>query len=222
MNARIGLVPHADTETKKLRRTFVSGLEIGVLYCFALVYIWHIAPLKNGLLDRGCIAFMVIYTVASHIAHKENLKSLGFRVDNIAKSGKEVGLFTLIPVAILAVISGLSGNLHPNRRFLLSLLTYPAWGLVQQYAFQSFISNRLRDITKNIYAIALVNAVLFGLVHLPNLLLAGLCFGGGFFLSLFFLRHPNLFTISICHGIIGSMLGSFFPMSMRVGPGFYK
>jgi membrane protease YdiL (CAAX protease family) len=98
--------------------------------------------------------------------------------------------------------------------------------MVQQYALQSFVNTRLKSVISNDYLVALIGAILFALVHLPNKWLAAFCFVAGYFLSFVFLQSPNLIALSICHGIWGTVLGDSLPYNimhgMVVGTGYYR
>jgi len=51
-----------------------------------------------------------------------------------------------------------------------------------------------------------VAAVLFGLIHAPDWILAGLCTVAGAVWTLLFLRTPNLVPLALSHGWLGALV----------------
>ena len=54
-------------------------------------------------------------------------------------------------------------------------------------------------------AVAFVASVLFSAAHYPQLQLVALTFVAGFFFTLIYLRHPNLWAVGVAHGVLGSL-----------------
>ncbi len=209
-----------------MSRRYVCYLEIGVFFILLMVYIWGIMPLGIDAVNYLFVCFLALFTIVSNIRHKLNLKTLGIRLDNFLASLKTF-LPVILIISLLFLLTGwLLKSLRLSGDFVISLLTYPIWGMVQQYALQSFINNRLRMTFNNEYLVALICAILFAAVHLPNIWLMAFCFIGGYFVSFFYGRQPNLFAASIIHGILASTLSHSLPRDilhgMVVGPGFYR
>lgn len=102
---------------------------------------------------------------------------------------------------------------------------YVTWGWVQQLIFagyfgvlfsRAFPVERSRwDLTKA----CLHTAIVFSLVHLPNVWLMVFTFLGGFLGTFFFLQTHNLFALGISHGFGGSLLNKLTPINFSVGAG---
>ena len=64
--------------------------------------------------------------------------------------------------------------------------------------------------------LAFVAALLFSLSHIPRLPLSALALIGGFFFTLIYQRHPNLWAVGIVHGILA---GLAFYILLQEDPG---
>ncbi len=87
----------------------------------------------------------------------------------------------------------------------LVFLVYPAWALVQQFALQALVAGNLDRLgTPRPWAVAMT-AVLFGLAHLPDWPLVGLCAAAGAAWTAVFLRTRNLWPLAVCHAWTGAL-----------------
>ena len=213
-------------EDNMLKRGKFCYLEVGIFFSLLMAYMWVIMPLGKEVINYFFLVFLVIFTVASHFWHRVGLKKLGIRLDNFFPALKILMPVTLTVVCLFLATGWLLKSVRLNKGFMISLITYPVWGMVQQYALQSFVNVRLKDVVKNEYLAAFVCAVLFAAVHLPNMWLTAFCFIGGYFISFFFGRRPNLFAAGIVHGVLATSLSHSVSKSilhgMVVGPGYYR
>ncbi len=208
------------------KKAYFPLIESVFLLSYIFVFIWIVHPLQNLLLTFFVVIFAIAFTVVSHLIHNDSLKSIGIRTDNIPDSLKEVGTFTLISAAILIAGGiGLKG-MHIDDRLFILPFGYFVWAFFQQYFFQSFFNNRLKDAFGDVRWTVLLNAFIFGSVHWPNLFLSVVTFVAGIFWSFSFRKNPNLVTISISHGILAVMLLYLLPESVThrlyIGPYYYQ
>jgi len=183
--------------------------------------------------------FILYIFFISHYLHMDKLEERGFgrpkklfiRVDNLKKSTKEV-LLIITPLLIIGVFiaslatgffwnanissptSELLGESIPWLDFIINVLAYILWGFIQQVLFLSFINVRLRKILpcnnrKDRIIISLINGAIFSSYHLLNYPLCLFTFISGTLWAYSFTKNPNMLTVSISHGI-GGTLSSIF------------
>ncbi len=211
----------------KSKRTYavISAVEISVIYLYAFCLVWLIAPAKNIWLVIGTAICAVIFTLVSHRLHGETMASIGLRFDNIRLSIKYHALFTIICLIIVGSWGFMAGSLGWNRGAILKFFEYFFWAAFQQFFFLSFFTLRLKYLLRSRYEVALVNAVLFSLIHAPNLFLITATFISGYFWTYVFYRYPNLLLTVFSHAILAVALLRGLPEAinhgMRIGPIYY-
>jgi len=101
------------------------------------------------------------------------------------------------------------------------LVWLPVWALIQQYALQGFINLRAQIAFGIGYHSVLLVALVFGLLHLPNVWLAIGAFIGGLVWGKTYQRFPNILALSLSHALISLMLVAALPTpvlrGLRVG-----
>ena len=151
----------------------------------------------------GIISGLVF--LSGFFVHEDTLKDLGIRVDNLAKSFKEVGVATIFCIAAILCIFMFyrdSYRHHDLGRVLLDLLGYIFWGSLQQFALNSFLYLRLRKILANNYAAIISAAAIFSLLHVPNVALVIFTSIGGLLFCFLFSRNRNIFALGVMHGTV--------------------
>ncbi len=99
--------------------------------------------------------------------------------------------------------------------------TYIVWAILQQYLQQSYFFVRFEKIISRGVLASFVTAAMFGVVHLPNPVLAPVTFVGGWILSEIFRRYRCVVPLGIAHGLVGLAIAVTVPdyllHHMRVG-----
>lgn len=151
--------------------------------------------------------FWFIYVYRKQRRYPDVLKSWGFQKKYMRRS-----FLFLLPVSLL-IITGtiiygaMNQVMFVNWHILPVLVLYPAWGIIQQFMMVGLVAgnmNKLTDIKFTDSQIILFTSFLFAVVHLPSIPLVGFTF----FLEIIFikvyLRWPNIWTLGLFHGWIGT------------------
>jgi membrane protease YdiL (CAAX protease family) len=101
---------------------------------------------------------------------------------------------------------------------------YVFWGWVQQFIFASYFAvlfGRAFDLgrRRGFFTACFFSALVFSLVHLPNVWLMFFTFIGGFAGTLYFYQCRNIFALGFVHGFGGSLLNKLTPINFSVGAG---
>ncbi|HEX7294451.1 MAG TPA: CPBP family glutamic-type intramembrane protease [Pyrinomonadaceae bacterium] len=164
----------------------------------------------------------VTFMLVSHRAYLESARDIGFRFDNILPAFRLLVWPTLIAVVAILVIGWyLTGPPSFPRLLRPRLLLVPAWALFQQYALQGFMNRRAQlAFGKGLKSVILVAAI-FGVLHLPNPVLAILTVLGGLIWAAVYQREANLFALAASHTVASVTLAMALPLNvingLRVG-----
>lgn len=158
----------------------------------------------------------------SHKAYAENLRSLGFRIDNFIAALRLLLGPTILAVAIILIVGWfLAGPPSAARLLRPRLLLLPFWALLQQYALQAFMNRRAQLAVGQGYKSIVLVAVVFSILHLPNLALSGLTLMGGLIWGAVYQRQANLYALAASHTVASLSLVAALPLSvingLRVG-----
>ena len=204
-------------------RTLALG-EIVSVVLSCLIAEWVVLSLLNR--HRWVIVIPILLAVAfmivSHKIYGENLRSLGFRTDNLVPALRLLLLPTLLAVAVVFIVGWFwSGPPTSGRILRPRLLLLPLWALFQQYALQGFINRRAQLVLGlGVRSVVLV-AVLFSLLHLPNLVLSSLTLIGGLVWAAVYQRQANLYALAASHTAASVSLAIALPLNvingLRVG-----
>jgi hypothetical protein len=172
------------------------------------------------------VAIAVLLTCV--LVSRPRVKELGIGLHGMA------GASVAIPIALIGSGIGIAvasqiGTLQPlygARTPLWHGFFYAIWAFEQQFMLNSFFYHRFERLMGNTTATAVVTALLFSFVHVPNPVLVPATFLGGLFFVFVFRRWRNIYPLAIAHAILGLTLAMTFPDSwirhMRVGIAFFR
>lgn len=149
------------------------------------------------------------YLTRRVLRSKDLLHRWGLRTDNFWAAFRSQLPFFGIALAVLALWGAASGRLRLPPTLWIVLLLYPFFGIAQQFVLQNLLAANLRGLVRQPVLCALAAALLFGLSHLPRVELCALGFIAGFFLTLVYQRHPNLWTVGMTHGLLAALVFYF-------------
>jgi uncharacterized protein len=165
----------------------------------------------------SCMTFWGLYLVVRVYRNRVLLDQWGLRPTRFVR---ELARF-LTPVVVVAVLAGAVYAAATERPLWpawigVSLLLYPAWGLVQQWLVQSLLVDNVRALTgARLPWLMVLGAVGFGAVHVahPKLVVATALVGAVY--VWLFQRWRNLWPLAVCHGVLGSF---FYPWVLGISP----
>jgi len=110
----------------------------------------------------------------------------------------------LAGAALLLALGRALGRPSLPAHFWAVVLIYLGWALVQQVALNGILARGIEPFLPS-WAVPLAAGALFSLAHLPDLPLMGLTFVAGVLWVALYLRWPNLWALSLCHGFLGAL-----------------
>ena len=217
---------NATAASPRWRRAASAIAEPFGFVLLIFVYIWVIEP-RNSVAAR-IVSLVILASIppVSQRLRRENPRNLGFRLDNLGRSAREVGIFTLAAAGLLIAAAFLAGKGPALPQGMpLALLTYPLWAFLQQYALQAFLHRRLLRVCRSTQTAAGISALVFASLHYPNPVLVPVTALGGYAWCRLYQRTPNLFSLAVSHGWLAMLLLAVSPdawvHNLRVGPGYW-
>jgi len=161
-----------------------------------LSYTWFLAPRFPGEAEGVPIVLVVALAVWHDLRHRE----WGFDRRGLSPGLGEAALFT-IPLALILLTAGaVAGTLHDRRDFLGTLGVLVLWGGAQQWILQTVVLREAQRATGRRPG-AIVAALLFAAVHLPNPMLSIVTLTGALGWCTIYDRHPNIVPLALSHAL---------------------
>jgi membrane protease YdiL (CAAX protease family) len=199
-------------------RTSVA-LEIIGIALAALVFVATF-QIRPSYVDFALAAVAVGLIVASTSRSRRFWESAPRAVSGprspLVAAAMDTAIFTAVALVALATAAaifapgGTEGTEPWFRRlvtahFLIALLLYFPWALLQQFIFQYYLFGRLLQLVSAPVAVA-ITALGFASVHFPRWPVMAVTVLAGAFWSLTYYRHRRLLPLAASHAILGAAL----------------
>lgn len=156
----------------------------------------------------SAILFWVFYFVFRVRKQPWLLQYWGLTSSNLWETFRIVGTVGGLAILLFLGFAILMGNAIFSWNLLFVLLTYPFWGLVQQFVMMSIVANNLNDFQwKRIgfSQVIIITSFVFAIVHYPSIPLIIATFFMALFYSFVFLKKRNIIPLGFFHGILGGL-----------------
>lgn len=127
--------------------------------------------------------------------------------------------FVTASLLVVLFLGGVAGVLTLKPHFLIALLSYPIWALLQDAIVFVFVLPRARIVFGK-YGFPYV-AILFAVAHLPSPVLTISSLILIISLHHYWKKFHSLFAIAVAHGLIGSVCNKTLLVSMRIGAAWF-
>lgn len=161
-----------------------------------LAYIWFV----EGTADRGWVYVAGTTVLALAFARAARAREWGLARTALAGSARQSAMWTALAVAGIFTAGAVAGTIHDRRDFLGSLVYLTLWGGAQQWVLQTAV---LRDCQRAAGRTAGIGiaALLFGLVHMPNVFLVVMTTIGALIWCAIYDRYPNIVPLALSHAL---------------------
>jgi hypothetical protein len=200
-----------------------AALEVVGVFAATQLYLWN---LHRGY--RYGWLLILAFIIFSMVKRRETPERAGlsFRQGWGAVRWMAPGvLLPAFPLLLYGAHHGRIELLAPDWMALAQFAGYLMWCVLQQFALQSYMHNRLLDISSNPHFTSATIALIFGSLHLPNpvLTIATLC--GGLVMGEIFARHRNIWVLAVGQALVSTVIFVSLPDAwhhrLRVGPGYW-
>jgi membrane protease YdiL (CAAX protease family) len=161
-----------------------------------LAYIWLIEPHVPRSAVLAPAAVLIVLAAWHDFRHRE----WGFCWTALVPGMWRALVVTFVAVLLILGAGVAAGTLHDRRDFLGSLAPLVLWGGAQQWVLQTVV---LREAQRTVSRKAgvIIASVLFGMVHLPNPLLAPVTSVAALVWCRLYDRYPNIVPLALSHGL---------------------
>lgn len=161
-----------------------------------LVYIWFF----EGRAAREWVVVPGALVIAFTAWHDATSREWGFDWKAFAGAARLTALWTGLALAGISVAGALAGTIHDRRDFLGSFLYLSVWGAAQQWVLQTTVLRDSQRATTRQAGIGIA-ALLFGLLHMPNVFLAVMTTIGALIWCAIYDRYPNIVPLALAHAL---------------------
>lgn len=200
-----------------------AALEVVAVLAAAQLFLWHYSRTHR----RGWLPILA-WMLISMVVRRETPEKAGlaFRQGWDAMRWLVPGmLLPAVPLLLYGARQGRVGLLAPDAPALAQFGGYLVWCVLQQFALQSYLHNRLLEAVPNRHSSSAIIALGFSSLHLPNPVLTIATLAGGFVMAEIFARYRNIWVLALGQALVSTVIFVSLPDAwhhrLRVGPGYW-
>ena len=205
-------------------KRFKSIVDIIGITALLELYIWR----WQASAPHAWIA-IAVWLAASFVIHRDTLKTLGWRADNLGAATRRAGIVLgsyAIALIAIGLARGAATRIPQNHISFTHLGRYFAFCIFQQVVLNSLMTNRLLELCSRRWPAAAIAGTIFAAAHWPNPVLVPLTFIAGTTMAWLFARERNILPLAALQIILSLLVWWAFPIAwhhgLRVGPGYYS
>ena len=179
-------------------------LTIAILTA-VLSYTWLLEPW----LGHNVVGIPVAVVAGLGVLNAFRTREWGLAPRALLPGLRAATLFTIPLAAALLAAGAALGTLHQRGNALASFASLFVWGAAQQWILQTVILREAQRASTRTTG-AIVAALLFGALHLPNPLLTAITLVGALGWCAIYDRYPNLLPLALSHAVGTMILMSAF------------
>jgi membrane protease YdiL (CAAX protease family) len=213
----------APTPSRVAPRVVLIQLALVTLMIASFIWIFRHA-------FRGSIAIfavlLVVVLIWIHRTRGDSLRDVGFRLDTAPRTALLFAPVALVVASVVLAAGAWWGSLR-FRSFdnsLRQLAELIPFGIAQQYILLAFYYRGIVRVVRTPGCAALLTALVFSALHVPNVFLMAVTFFAGAVAVAVYQRSPNIWVNGITHGLMAFTLAYSLPLTLthnlRVGPGY--
>lgn len=189
------------------RRRRKVALELAALAVLTSSFLL-VVPQRPVWVDAGLAVVAVLLVAATARTTREQIwpPPAATRHERLRHSSRHLLIGTSAVALLFGIIGRWTGQAMFTPTMVAALVPFTLWAALQQLLFQFYLLGRLRALvpTSSALALAAINGLLFGAVHLPDVELTVLTSAGGAVWSWYYLRDRCLAPIAISHAALGT------------------
>jgi hypothetical protein len=202
-------------------------IQLALVTLLIASFIWIFRHAFYGSTATFAVLLLAVL-IWSHRKRGDSLRDVGFRLDTAPRAALLFAPLALVVVSVALAAGAWMGTLRfpPFAYSLHQLADLIPLGIAQQYVLLAFCYRGIASIVHTPGRAALLAALLFSALHVPNVFLMMVTFFAGLIAAAIYRRAPNLWVNGITHGLISFTLGYTVPLTvthnLRVGPGYWS
>jgi len=164
----------------------------------------------NGLFILVAMVAWGTYVAMCFRKDRTVIKLWGFSKDNLGPTASASSIVASLAILAMAILASHRGSLSFHWHMVPLLLLYPVWGITQQFLILAVAARNLDRLGGGLqppglryWIVSIISGVLFGIVHLPNVMLMAGTFLMGLVFTPLYLKWRNLWPLGIYHGWLG-------------------